>query len=436
MSTGATTATTDKTSFWSVVGTAMFANFKENFTKALGTQTFWVGVGALVISIILFGVLTALWSNTTYSSAGPFKERDYSAIPRTGSLDDYLKSKNKSASSVKMRDLTVATATLGGIQPETITHLNPYLGVVTPDAVRDQVRAGARAIIFDIWPDPADPATPVVAAMQDDSAVGGASAWWLSTGGLNRGTGRYSNWKLITRNTVRAGTMMKAAVDTAFPGSQNSQTTSQAADPFFLILILHGAMTTDYLNTLGEDLATALNGKGMAATARPGTLNTLCAATVDQFQNQKVCVIVCPDIQPGFQSLPNVNTYQQFVNVYATTKMMNYTNILETQPNTVLFSPDSLGALTQDSAQPCDASGAAPGSTVPPPQGGFCVVQPSSGRGILSTDKMYSNDGQFLGAVQTGAQFVGANLFDPTSGFLDKFFSPDLFGTYSFKLTR
>lgn len=265
--------------------------------------------------------------------------------------------------------------------------------------------------------------------MQDDSAVGGASGWWLTHGGLNRGTGRYSNWKLITRNTVRAGTMMKAAVDAAFPTGQD------ASDPFFLILILHGAMTTDYLNTLGEDLATALNGKGMAATARPGTLNTLCGATADQFQKH-VCVIVCPDIQPGFQSLPNVNTYQQFVNVYATTKMMNYTNILETQPNTVLFSPDSLGALIQDSAQPCDASGATHGSTVPPPQGGFCVVQPSSGRGILSTDKMYSNNGQFLGAVQTGAQFVGANLFDTTSGFLDKFFSPDLFGTYSFKLTR
>lgn len=386
-----------------------------------------IGIVALVMGLTIFGILIALWYNTYIARPAPFTGRDYTATPRTGSLDDYLQGKGTSASSVKMRDLTVATATLGGIQQETTGWPNPYVGSVTTDAVALQVRAGARAIVFDIWPDPADPATPVVAAMQDDSAVGGIPAWWLANGGLNRGTGRYSNWKLLTRNTVRAGTMLKTAVDTAF--------TTQPTDPFFLILLLHGSMSTDYLNTLAEDLKTALNGRGLPATARPGTLDTLCAATADQFK-EKVCVIVCPDIQPGFQSLPNVNTYQQFANVYATTNMMNYTNVLQTQPNTVLYGPESIAALTQDTAQPCDASGAAPGSTVPPPQGGFCVVQPSTGTGILSTTKMYPNPDSFQGALQTGAQFVGANLFDTTSGFLDSYFSPDRFGTYSFRLTR
>ena len=384
------------------------------------------GIVALLLSIALFGVLIALWYNTYVARPTPFTGRDYTATPRTGSLNDYLQSKGTSASSVKMRDLTVATATLGGIQQETTSGPNPYLGSVTTDAVNLQVRAGARAIVFDIWPDPADPATPVVAAMQDDSAVGGIPAWWLAHGGLNRGTGRYSNWKLLTRNTLRAGTMLKTAVDTAF--------STQSTDPFFLILILHGAMTTDYLNTLAEDLRIALNGRGLSATARPGTLNTLCAATADQFQ-EKVCVIVCPDIQPGFQSLPNVNTYPQFTNVYATTNMMNYTNVLQTQPNTVLYGPENIAALTQDTAQPCDAS-STPGTLVPPTQGGFCVIQPSTGTGILNTAKMYPNPDSFLGALQTGAQFVGANLFDTTSGFLDSYFSSDRFGTYSFKLTR
>lgn len=391
-------------------------------------------VGAISFAILV--ILSVLWHNTYIARPSPFTQRDYTATSRAGNnLDAYLQSKGKTASTTKMRDLTVATATLGGIELENTGWPNPYVGTVSTDAVNLQVRAGARAIVFDIWPDPADPTIPVVCAMQDDSAVGGVPGWWLAHGGLSRGTGRYSNWKLLTRNTVRAGTMMKTAVDTAF--------TTQATDPFFLILILHGAMTVDYLNTLGNDLQNALStgtdgttGRGLPPTARPGLLyNTLCNATADLFQG-KVCVIVCPDIQPGFQSLPNVNTYQQFAAVYATTTMMNNTNILQMQPNTVLYGPENISALTQDTAQPCDPSGA-PGSTVPPPQGGFCVIQPSTGTGITSTNKMYPNPDSFLGALRTGAQFVGANLFDTTPGFLDNtYFTPDRFGTYSFMLTR
>lgn len=384
-------------------------------------------IGAMVLTVVLaviiVGITSRLYHNavTVPSQPNGSPGRDYT-VPRTGTLDEYLTAQNRQATNTRMRDLTVATATFGGIFTEDIGALTPYIGTVSPDAARLQIGAGARALVIDIWPDPADMAMPVVCAMKDDS-----TSWWSAHGGLNRGTGRYSNWKMLTRNKVRAGTMLTAAVDAA----TNSSTNPQWNDPFFLVLCLHGAMTKEYLNTLAADLSAALNGKGIAATARPGVLNTLCNATADQFQG-KVCVIVCPDIQPGFQSLPNVNTFQQFVTAYSATNMMNYTNILQTQPNTVIYSPESIASLTQDTAQPCDVSGT---GTVPPPRAGFCVVQPSTGGSSSKNADLFAN-GSYSSALQTGAQFVAANLFSSATSddTLGVFFAPNNFGTYSFRL--
>lgn len=413
----------------------------EAIQQALQTPTAKL-VGSLVIMFIAISTaitLGILWYNASYpprTQPNGAPGHDYSVV-RTGTISDFLAAQSKAATDVQMRSLQVATASFGGIFTEDLTALNPYIGTVDPEAVRLQVLGGARAIVFDIWPDPADPATPVVAAMKDDTADGpswllGTPAWWLTHGGLNRGTGRYSNWKMLTRNKVRAGTMLNAAVTAA----TTSATNPQWADPFFLILCLHGAMTPAYLNTLAADLNAALNGKGIAATVRPGTENTLCAATVDKYQ-ERVCVIVCPDIQSGFQSLPNVNSFQQFTNAYIQTDMVNYTNFLQTQPNTLIYSPDSLSSLTQDTAQPCGPTTVPAGTLVPPPQNSFCVVQPSTGGTSSRNSELYKQS-SFNAAIQTGAQFVGVNMFSPESGdvTLQNFFLPAYFGKYSFRLAQ
>ena len=407
-------------------------------TPFLAWQTLLHWGIVLVISFTTIGLLLGLYGNTMGAPGEPkgAASRDYST-QRTGTLLDYLQSKGKTPSSTLMRDLTVATATFGGVFTEDRGAFVPYNGTISPDAVRLQVTGGARAVIFDIWPDPADPAIPVVATMLEEAGndspnVFGTPAWWVANGGLNKGTGRYSNWHTLSRNRVRAGTMLKAAVDAAF--GVTGSATPQATDPFFLILCLHGAMTKDYLNTLAADLGTALGGRALSGTVRPGngTANPLCSSTVDQFQ-EKACVIVCPDIQPGFQSLPSVNTYTQFATAYTQTNMINYTNVLELQPNTILYTPSSIGAMTQDSAAPCDAS-ANPGSLVPPPQAGFCVMAPSTGA-RSTKNKELINDSAFGDAIRAGVQFVGINMFsdDDTT---KKFFDPSNFGTYSFRLTR
>jgi len=397
----------------------------------------------LLTALIVVTITGIIYHRTTItpSQKNGSKQKEEYTIPRTGTLYDYLASKGQTMTSIPMRSLSVATACFGGIHTEDIGVLTPYIGTVSPDAARLQVMAGARAIVFDIWPDPADPATPVVCAMKEDSAFGpssviGTSAWWLAHGGLDRGTGRYSNWKMLTRNKVRAGTILSAAVTAA----TNSSTNAQWMDPFFLILCLHGAMTTDYLNTLAADLSAALkvndSGKGMSPTARSDQPNALCNATPDDFK-EKVCVIVCPDIQPGFQSLPNVNTFQQFALQYKQTNMMNYTNILQAQPNTILYTPESVSTLTQDTAMPCDGSGGS-GAMIPPPQAGFCVVRPSTGGTSSENGVLYGGDANYVTALRTGAQFVAINLFSNESDgkTLSTFFDPSYFGTYSFRLNQ
>ncbi len=406
------------------------------------TVLHWAAIFLIIVGVTV-GVTGAMLHDTgvvPYPPSGAYG-RDYS-IARTGTLQDtsqpgYLSSKGRDphGTNTLMRDLSVATASFGGIFTNE-KGMSPYIGTVSPDAVKLQVTGGARAIIFDIWPDPADPTIPVVAAMEDQS-----NRWWVNSGGLNKGVGRFSNWKMLTRNSVRAGTMFKAAIDTAFGTSSPSYTPPQASDPFFLILCLHGAMTPDYLNTLAADLRTALNGHGMSGTTRPGNgvANPLCSATVDKFFGQ-ACVIVCPDIQPGFQSLPSVNTYAQFATAFAATDMINYTNVLELQPNTILFRTEAIPALSQDSVSPCDAS-ANPSSLVPPSQAGFCVVQPNTGVSDTSNQNYTGggmSNGRFEEAIKAGAQFVGINMFaqeqfDPT---ISSFFTPSHFGKFSFRLRQ
>lgn len=412
----------------------------EAIQQVLQTPTAKMIVSLVIMFVAISTAITLgiLWYNTIYAprtQPNGAPGHDYSVV-RTGTVSDYLTSQSKTTTTTPMLSLQVATASFGGIFTEDLTALNPYIGTVDPEAARLQVLGGARAIVFDIWPDPADPTSPVVATMKDDTADGpswlfGTPAWWLAHGGLNSGTGRFSNWKMMTRNKIRAGTMMNAAVSAA----TDSATNPQWSDPFFLILCLHGAMTPAYLNTLAADLRVALNGKGIAATVRPGTENTLCAATVDKYQ-ERVCVIVCPDIQPGFQALPNVNTFQQFTNAYLQTDMVNYTNFLQTQPNTLLYSPENLSSLTQDTAQACGPNTTPTGTLVPPPQSSFCVVQPSTG-GTSSRNSVLYKQSSFNAAIQTGAQFVGVNMFSPESGdaTLQNFFLPTYFGKYSFRLS-
>lgn len=390
--------------------------------------------GIAVIALIIVIVFITLLANTTKAPAPPTGAigKDYDALITSRSTLRAYMDANTIADTTPMLQFQIATANFGGIFTEATGPMNPWIGTVSPDAARLQVAAGARAIVFDIWPDPADRTNPVVCAMADMNSAG-ATSWWRNTGGLNKGVGRYSNWQLVTRNKVDAATMITAACNAAFRlpnGQQNN-------DPFFLILRLHGAMTTAYLNKLGSSVQRALGGHAMSASySGSAQQRQLCSTPVSEFLapvNQSGgygFVIVCPDISPGYNILPGVNTYSGFLQQFQATTLGEVTNAVEQNANTLWFDPMSIGALTQASQPGCSTGAAA----VTPPQAGFSVVQPSVGSHATDNDTLLGGSA-FQSAQQAGAQMVAVNLFSHKSQdtVLSTWFNTSNFGTYSFK---
>lgn len=400
------------------------AAFQEN----QGLRTVIVLVFA-VIAFVLIVVYSTMIGITVSTPADPKggNGRDYDADQNTrGSITDFINASNGAVTlDTPMVQLSVATANYGGIFTEAGSALNPWIGHVDPEAVRLQIEAGARAVIFDIWPDPANPAIPVVCAMKDMNEWS-TLGWWRGHG-LDKGVGQYSNWQLLTRNKVAATDMINMACSTAFGAKAPNVQTS---DPFFLILRLHGAMTMDYLNYLGDAVKSALGSHRME-TQWDSMKNqgAICSAKLREFAGRGF-VIVSPDIQPGYNTLPNTNTWDSFRTQFLTSRMAEVTNVLESAPNTVFFGLGNLGAISSATQPPCQSGGAAQ----TPAQAGFCVVQPTIG-GLTSSNDTQIGQGNFNQARKAGAQFVAINYFPPSGsdGVLESAFDPAMFGKYSFR---
>ena len=391
---------------------------------------FHIIMSALVFALIV--TLIVFMTNTLNQPADPkgWASIDYDAAKGArASLVNYMAKQSLDIKRVRMSDMSVATASFGGVFTEKIGILNPWLGVVSGDAARRQVEAGARALTLDIWPDPADRQSPIVACMVDSQDWPIQTTWmkW----GLTKGMGRYSNWQRLTRNTKPVGEILKSALSAAFGSSPGPQNT----DPFFLILKLHGAMSIDYLNHLGDIVRDAIGANRMS-TEWNRCLNqrALCTEPVDSFLS-KAFVIVIPDIQPGYNSLPNINSYPNFISAYLETRMGEITNAMEQQPNTMMFDPAGVSAIASAGAAAC--AGANLGPAPPPPARPprcFCIVQPSTGGQSADNTVLFSQN-NYTTCMQSGAQFVAVNLFSPNAsdGPLNTFFDPAYFGKYSFR---
>ncbi len=380
---------------------------------------------AFIVFIIAMCVI-ALISNTRSAPVPPkgWATLDYEAAQAgRKSLTDYL-SANKLDDKTPMNQFHVATAGFGGIFTEDIRLLSPWIGTVSPDAARLQVEAGARAMVLDIWPDPANSDLPVVCSMLDTSEWAYQN-WWRNNG-LDKGVGRYSNWQHMTRNRAPAADIIKAATNAAF----NGPTSKQNSDPFFLILKLHGAMTLDYLNTLGDIVKGAIGEHSMSPEwNRALNQKQLCAAPVNEFMS-KCFVVVIPDIQPGYNSLPNVNTYAAFIQPFLASRLGEVTNALEQQPNTIFFEPGSLATISTINQPNCLLGG--PQLSIA--QAGLTVIQPTTGGQSTDNSKLYSNT-TLQQMLQSGAQFIAVNYFSANGGdgIMVDYMEPANFGTYSFK---
>jgi hypothetical protein len=382
-------------------------------------------------------VVAVIWASTvlhqtrtTPAQPTGWANYDYDANQvNRQSLANYLGNPAPSDASmnIPMRQFAVATANFGGIYTNEGS-ASPYIGTVSTDAARRQVEAGARAVVFDIWPDPAAPATPVVCAMEDYTEAALPDRIWASSWGLGKGVGRYSNWKLLTRNTMPASAIVAAAVNAAFQPSNR-----QAGDPFFLYLKLHGAMNVAYLNTLAAGLVSAIGGHAMDSVWNKAQNQAkLCSEPVSSFMG-KVFVTVIPEVVPGYYPLPGVTKYSDFVSQLLATNMGDVVNAIEQTAGTIYFDPSNLAAVSADTVSQSNCVSGQ--TTISPSQAGLVLVQPTIGGTSADNDVLFAGTG-LQDAIKAGAQMVAVNLFSPndSDAQMTAFMNPALFGAYSFRL--
>jgi hypothetical protein len=394
-------------------------------TAAIQSALTWGGYLVAGITLVIISTLIALLHNTRTAPAVPkgWGSLDYDgALPSRAAMSDAV-------AALPLNKVSVATANFGGIFTEPTTSTNPWIGTVSTEAVTLQVAAGARAIVFDVWPDPADPKTPVVCSMVDTTQWW-AQNFWRNYGGLGAGMGRYSNWQLLTRNTVPLADMLSAAFRAAF----NYPNSPQNADPFFLFLKFHGAYTTDHFDALGtfitqnDAIAThTMDAQWINANNQRNAGQTL----MKEFAS-KAFITVIPDIQPGYRILPGVMTYDGFVTAYLKTGLAQYTTAIERAPNSIVFDPNNLAAA-QAASQPSPELGGGP---ISPIETGLCLIQPSIGGQTTDNANLFSG-ASYTSAVGAGAEFVAVNLFsankaDPA---MSVFVQPAYFGKTSFRPT-
>jgi hypothetical protein len=382
---------------------------------------------AILVLLVIIGTIRTLIATTSTPSAST----GWNGMNYAGGVASRIPMVNIPGfnTATQMTNFTVATAAFGGIFTEPTSsyfgvNVNPWLGNVSTEAAKLQVDAGARAIVFDIWPNPSDPTQPVVCAMADTTAWG-IQNWWVNTGKLNAGmTGTYSNWQLLTRNVVNAMEMLQAAVEEAFAGNN-----PQKADPFFLILRLHGAMNTDYLNTVGAAVQNAVGGYAMGPEYVNMTYNQYCQTPFSEFissdsQSGKVFVMVSPELTTPLVS--------KFLTAYNASTLKQNTNLLDMNPQQLTFNPGTANMIPKTMVASCATNG----QQIQLNEASYTLVMPSTGGKSTVNDDLYAI-ADYQSCLQTGAQFVGLNLFSPSSsdGPLNTFFQDDLFGKQSFVLS-
>jgi len=416
----------------------------EQFIDNAVSFSFHYGVAAVIV-LIVFIVMSMLLAAVNNFRGGmdinkyPQFYRDYDAIKgNRRSLRNYLSDTSGSLTpeTVKIKDLQISTANYGGIFTDVKGNiaLTPWHGTVSSEAARCQVEAGARAIVFDIWPDPSNMTQPIIACMTDTSEthfLRKGENWWAANGlPATHGTdSTYSSWKCLTRNKGNAAEILKVAVDTAFTGVQSE-------DPFFLILNLHGILTPTYLKNLAKAIENAVSGRQLRVSGNQSS--TMCETLVSVLLN-KVMVIVSPDIPTGSD--------QESINrVLMASDMKNFINVLPTPEAEIVFRPSNIGMITTKKYSDC----AVPTTKTSLSSTSLCCIQPSIGFVYTDNDNGFKPS-TYSRCMATGAQFVAVNVFgsapnkytgsalgniggDPDS-VLSGPWKAD-FGKYSFKLKK
>lgn len=357
------------------------------------TSGFVYTVYAFVAIIILAAIATITYITTMQNRpspenlAGLIKTATTNAaiypkaMSTRGSLYDYLRTdglKNADADDLALSNFYVMTANLGGF-------FTPYnKAAFCTEAIQYALQAGARCLIFDIWPNPASGADfgPILQARNNDDSIDPSD---------------YSLDLLSALLTVQKE---------AFGNSANPANN----DPLYLYFRFRGKPFANTFNGTADAISKSLEGYRLPFVYNSNDSNPLYSTPINEFLGK---VIILSD-RNGM--LDGVRTrFADYVNNPIPPSNTSFTRVSIGTPaevRNVAASSDALMTFQTKTSQMNILA---------------CAPLPED------TANSESNEWDWKGAQNAGIQLVGVNLWTMGDG-LNAYLDPTMFGKYSFKI--
>jgi len=295
-------------------------------------------------------------------------------MPNRKSLHDYLQNKvgNLPADVLSLSNFHVMTANLAGA----FSPVNS--AAFDPKAIQYALSAGARGLIFDVWPDTAKSSNmgPILQFRASDTSIESLSPYSLDLGIALQMVQKYG------------------FADSANPANN---------DPLFLFFRFRGNPTINTLNGTANAISMALEQYRLSSVYSSTDKNPLYSTPIDAFQNKMIVLSNQSGILNGQR-----------------TRFADYVNnpTQPTTPVTAISTPGQINALGDVNTTKVQTDTAQRNILT-------CAPLPED------TANSESNGWDWKGAMNTGVQLCGINLWAMDSG-LNTYLGPEVFGTYSF----
>jgi hypothetical protein len=253
-------------------------------------------------------------------------------------------------------------------------------GIVSPDAAKLAVQAGARAFVFDIWPDlrPGAGFAPIIQVVESPSL-----------------------WRRITLNFFSFSEILSTIIRNVYlPSASNTPTQYANKDCVVLYLRFRGAPRLETYTGVANALQSIIEPYRLDSSfyARTGEERLYLTAITDFFSK---VIVMSNDPATG-------------------TPLEDYINYLQKGPtaDTREWTPQTINNLTE--AMKTEYRGAF--------QKRLTVASP-----LPETDEAYYNSWDWQAAQAIGIQYTSMNLFYRSDS-LKNYLSTDNFGIYSYKI--
>jgi len=296
-------------------------------------------------------------------------------MPDRKSLNDYLQTIGQlSADNLATCNFYVMTANLGGF----FSPINQ--AAFCPEAVQYAIQAGARGLIFDVWPDINNGTVlnPILQVCESDTS-----------------------YKKLSYYTLDLPTALNTVRKEAFENSANPANN----DPMFLFFRFRGSPTVDTLNGTANAISAALEQYRLPYTFTSTTNNPLYSTPIQELSRKVIILSNQTGVLNGQR-----------------TRFAEYVNnpIQPSNPLFAISTPVQVQSLAEDPLVTVQSSLA---------QQNILTCAPL----LEDIPNSESNAWNWNGAQDAGIQLCGLNFWVMDEG-LKAYMDPTVFGTYSFKI--